>query len=628
VADSLFCFVVPPTNQSVGDKGTIKSCDYSLLSSLHIMSSTNLQQYHHSRISVSNPYAQQNSSAEAVAPLEDCRDFLRTGRCKYGASCKYNHPPNVQSGGGMKTPIDPSEPIFPLRPNEPVCQYFLKHGTCKFGQACKFHHPPQMAGAGSMVNNANSVLVTLPMGRKTDGTPVFWSNAGNDSGVQILPQRPDEPNCIYFLKNGRCKYGATCRYHHPLNFHNDRARRTVYEENGRQRQPSVQQDHRVGGPKVHYVTTLPPGSVQQGHFVVSNGTVTFVSLDGAAPTHVVSIQQAAGNANEGRVLYTTTPETLTSSSSSASIASSYETPISNLDGQDSSSSLWNRKLPTNCPTNGYNLPNDSPAQGRHHIQGNRTVIVQNIDEGGTIGLPRVVSTGSASEGSTIFFDANGHAQPAWRSSRSSSFDQTRSRVASFHSLGDEMHRSMSVHSALDDVGRTRVYSSNSPVMLAKAHHVIRTRRHPGEVDEGLSQMTSALLTMLDTPEEAAAHQAGYDIDDDDQQAITPRMGVRYSSRPSNNRDVGPQLCTNECTSDTETFRHSQHQLRPRSYLDLHDNQFEGYNTEHPTSWLPSWQVPSTTADLQENSQSLRSMQESQSSNSPHHHSSHVGLYLP
>eukprot|EP00816_Leptocylindrus_hargravesii_P004024 CAMPEP_0196802150 /NCGR_PEP_ID=MMETSP1362-20130617/1825_1 /TAXON_ID=163516 /ORGANISM="Leptocylindrus danicus, Strain CCMP1856" /LENGTH=461 /DNA_ID=CAMNT_0042173367 /DNA_START=389 /DNA_END=1774 /DNA_ORIENTATION=- len=122
-----------------------------------------------------SPYPQRVGEA-------DCRDYLRTGRCKYGESCKYHHPPNVQNGGGIAS-INPSEPPFPLRPGEPACQYFLKHGTCKFGQTCKFHHPPTKSQSN------------MP---------------------ELLPQRPGEPDCIYFLRNGRCKYGATCKYHHPL----------------------------------------------------------------------------------------------------------------------------------------------------------------------------------------------------------------------------------------------------------------------------------------------------------------------------------------------------------------------------------------------------------------------------
>eukprot|EP00581_Thalassiosira_minuscula_P018837 CAMPEP_0183719176 /NCGR_PEP_ID=MMETSP0737-20130205/12232_1 /TAXON_ID=385413 /ORGANISM="Thalassiosira miniscula, Strain CCMP1093" /LENGTH=635 /DNA_ID=CAMNT_0025948883 /DNA_START=211 /DNA_END=2118 /DNA_ORIENTATION=+ len=148
----------------------------------------------------------------------DCRDFLRTGRCKYGESCKYNHPPNVESGGGVK-PINPSEPLFPIRPTEPSCQYFLKHGTCKFGQSCKFNHPTGTSlgdGSGGSLSAGRLVFVT------TNGSPGAMSGDASShlmtssTSVQVLPQRPTEPNCIYFLRNGKCKYGATCKFHHPL----------------------------------------------------------------------------------------------------------------------------------------------------------------------------------------------------------------------------------------------------------------------------------------------------------------------------------------------------------------------------------------------------------------------------
>ncbi|KAL7533849.1 hypothetical protein ACHAWF_004640 [Thalassiosira exigua] len=146
----------------------------------------------------------------------DCRDFLRTGRCKYGESCKYNHPPNVESGGGMK-PINPSEPLFPIRPNEPPCQYFLKHGTCKFGQSCKFNHPAgsRLGDGSGGLSMGQLVFVTAngvgPLAGEVN-SPLMTAS----SAVQVLPQRPTEPNCIYFLRNGKCKYGATCKFHHPL----------------------------------------------------------------------------------------------------------------------------------------------------------------------------------------------------------------------------------------------------------------------------------------------------------------------------------------------------------------------------------------------------------------------------
>jgi len=31
--------------------------------------------------------------------------------------------------------------LFPERPGEPECQYFLRTGDCKFGLACRYNHP-------------------------------------------------------------------------------------------------------------------------------------------------------------------------------------------------------------------------------------------------------------------------------------------------------------------------------------------------------------------------------------------------------------------------------------------------------------------------------------------------------
>lgn len=149
----------------------------------------------------------------------DCRDFLRTGRCKYGDSCKYHHPI-----GGAKISSDPSEPPFPIRPNEPPCQYFLKHGTCKFGQTCKFHHPPHLIGTGvaGLPGSVVMAIPTIPPGSfmtKSNSSIILNETTNNEyqqNEIHLLPQRLGEPDCIYFLRNGRCKYGSTCKYHHPI----------------------------------------------------------------------------------------------------------------------------------------------------------------------------------------------------------------------------------------------------------------------------------------------------------------------------------------------------------------------------------------------------------------------------
>jgi len=61
------------------------------------------------------------------------------------------------------------------------------------------------------------------------------SNLGLPNNIWIpgdispfLPQRPNEPDCIHFLKQGRYKYRATCKYHHPLNIHAMRGADSTY----------------------------------------------------------------------------------------------------------------------------------------------------------------------------------------------------------------------------------------------------------------------------------------------------------------------------------------------------------------------------------------------------------------
>lgn len=221
----------------------------------------------------------------------DCRDFLRTGRCKYGESCKYHHPTNVQVGGGIRSPLDPSEPPFPIRPDEPNCQYYLKHGTCKFGQTCKFHHPAHLVGVGSNFSGKhNPAHLCLPVSLNSN------SSTGSDV-VVLLPQRPSEPDCIYFLRNGRCKYGATCKFHHPISCHGIELS-NVNDTNGRSQQ--VHMDGRINMRGRSYSTGSThdlsvrnnSGGTATLQFLSNNGNVINAttqhgSSNQAGPTHIL-----------------------------------------------------------------------------------------------------------------------------------------------------------------------------------------------------------------------------------------------------------------------------------------------------------------------------------------------------
>ncbi|KAK1259548.1 hypothetical protein QJS04_geneDACA020752 [Acorus gramineus] len=113
----------------------------------------------------------------------DCAYYLRTGLCRFGMSCRFNHPPNRK----LAVAAARMKGGYPERLGQPECQYYLKTGTCKFGATCKFHHPRDKAGIAGMVQ----------------------------LNIIGYPLRPNEKECAYYLRTGQCKFGNTCKFHHP-----------------------------------------------------------------------------------------------------------------------------------------------------------------------------------------------------------------------------------------------------------------------------------------------------------------------------------------------------------------------------------------------------------------------------
>ncbi|XP_024021124.1 zinc finger CCCH domain-containing protein 37 isoform X1 [Morus notabilis] len=147
----------------------------------------------------------------------DCPYFLKTQRCKFGLRCKFNHPKDKLAAEGASENGDVTG--LPERPSEAPCAFYLKTGTCKFGSTCKFHHPKDIQLPSAGHDNGSSQHESA----KKEGTagdsnvlkscvsfiPAIYYN------TKELPIRPGEPDCPFYLKTGSCKYGATCRYNHP-----------------------------------------------------------------------------------------------------------------------------------------------------------------------------------------------------------------------------------------------------------------------------------------------------------------------------------------------------------------------------------------------------------------------------
>lgn len=61
-----------------------------------------------------------------------CEFYTKTGTCKFGADCRFDHPPEHQ--------VTLNEYGLPIRPGEPKCSHFERTMTCKYGAACKYDH--------------------------------------------------------------------------------------------------------------------------------------------------------------------------------------------------------------------------------------------------------------------------------------------------------------------------------------------------------------------------------------------------------------------------------------------------------------------------------------------------------
>jgi hypothetical protein len=118
---------------------------------------------------------------------ENCREYIGTGRCKYGASCKYNHPPNVQNGGSCA--------VIPKRSDTDTdtreCMHSLSGNNSAYQQSDNLSHPilPCLKPQTWVVYNRN-------MRRCMDGNSCrffksrscrFWHDAFSPLELESIP---------------------------------------------------------------------------------------------------------------------------------------------------------------------------------------------------------------------------------------------------------------------------------------------------------------------------------------------------------------------------------------------------------------------------------------------------------
>jgi len=503
----------------------------------------------------------------------DCRDYLRTGRCKYGESCKYHHPV-----GGAKTPSDPREPPFPIRPNEPPCQYYLKHGTCKFGQTCKFHHPAHILATGgtgaTVYMNLGSVNILAQqkccsfVNDDRDVNGAVNECHPNRSFVQLLPQRPAEADCIYFLRNGRCKYGATCKYHHPTNSFNletgmHRSSSQQPHFDGRERSISDPTISQVSSGLLlnHHQPSRKNSGIQEGvatHVLyrTEGSTVVVPVTQGSAFQHLRGNTVSNGYGHEtthrkvgGKYRKSDHPSRNSSPLSYDKVSSSIEfIPASFQHQQQQQAQQVHRDL---SPTQGSHTHTDTedsrwrgyhttPDASKHEDQDSdgdqsridRAHSAPNIQSslaphGSTHrtslhprtsscdDLPRsryhqAYNTAESSRMHKEYYDhGRNQAQIDTMSTSPNEPGRQWSSVSTSSSYqSNELHWDDSSFKRAQDIVCT---DTSEPISGSKNINLISNtnasrRGQASNYDDGLSMMTSALLTMLDSPEEEEEHK--------------------------------------------------------------------------------------------------------------------------
>ncbi|WJX90587.1 hypothetical protein P8452_72467 [Trifolium repens] len=189
---------------------------------------------------------------------KECSYYAKTGQCKFGATCKFHHP---QPAGVQMIAPPPVPQVSPLPmpvpspmyqtvqpPSGPSQQQYgvlvarppLLHGSFVQGPYGPMVVSPTMVPfSGWSPYQAPAAGPVLPSSTLLSGgsTQIYgmtqlpspttaytgqYQSSGSSTGPSgssqkenSLPERPDQQECHHYMKTGECKFGSSCRYHHP-----------------------------------------------------------------------------------------------------------------------------------------------------------------------------------------------------------------------------------------------------------------------------------------------------------------------------------------------------------------------------------------------------------------------------
>ncbi|XP_022727988.1 zinc finger CCCH domain-containing protein 3-like isoform X2 [Durio zibethinus] len=169
---------------------------------------------------------------------KSCPYYMRTGACKFGVACKFHHPQPASPAAGLPVNGSVGSSILP----QSGLPYAGGLPTWPLSRAPYGRGNPHLPGSQSympvVVSPSQSIIPahgwSTYMGNMSPISPtgILGSNfvsysmnpaESGSSGRLLLsstfgsnfPERPDQPECRYYMNTGTCKYGSDCKYHHP-----------------------------------------------------------------------------------------------------------------------------------------------------------------------------------------------------------------------------------------------------------------------------------------------------------------------------------------------------------------------------------------------------------------------------
>ncbi|KAF5455189.1 hypothetical protein F2P56_024792 [Juglans regia] len=179
----------------------------------------------------------------------DCSYYLKTGQCKFGVTCKFHHPqpvgtsmpasapqfyqpvqspslPTPEPYGSASTSL--SVPRHPLLPGSYMpgtyAPVLLSPGVVSIPGWSPYSAPvsPALSPGAQPAVGATSLYGVTPLSSSTPALarpylslPSSANPTSSSQKEQAFPERPGELECQYYMRTGDCKFGSSCRYHHP-----------------------------------------------------------------------------------------------------------------------------------------------------------------------------------------------------------------------------------------------------------------------------------------------------------------------------------------------------------------------------------------------------------------------------